>query len=120
MDLRQLSLLLIKIAGLVIVAIAITAIPGYVNYYVDRGEGTLLSFFALTVIPLAFPVIIGVLMWRFPSTITNKILIDGAEYAKQSDMIAELERVVVTLLGLLIMYFALSDLVYNQSYISTA
>jgi len=117
MDLRQLSSLLIKIAGLVIIIFAITGIPGYINSYLYQENGTLLGFFVFTIIPLIFPLIIGSLMWKFPNSITNKIIEAEGDLSTNKQLLSELERIAMTILGLILLFYGLSDLIYNFAYV---
>ncbi len=117
MDYRQLSNLLIKIAGIVIIVFAVTAIPGHINSFLYQGQDTLAKFAVWVIIPLIFPIIVGLLMWSFPGTLTNRIFEKDIESSKSNGVSEEVEQIAVTVLGLILLFFALSDLTFNLVYV---
>lgn len=117
MDYRQLSNLLIKIAGIVVIVFTVAAIPEHINSFLYQGQDTLSNFVVWVIIPLLAPIIIGLLMWSFPRTITNKIFEKEIEPAGSNRAIEEIERIAVTVLGLTLLFFALSDLIFNLVYV---
>ncbi|USF86400.1 hypothetical protein [Candidatus Endoriftia persephonae] len=117
MDYRQLSNLLIKVSGIVIVVFAVTAIPGHINSFLHQGQDTLAKFAMWVIFPLIAPVIIGLLMWSFPGTITNRVFDKSIESSESNRAAEEIERIAVTILGLILLFFALSDLAFNFTYV---
>lgn len=117
MDYRQLSNLLIKIAGIVIIVFAVTAIPGHINSFLYQGQETLAKFALWVILPLIVPLIVGLLMWSFPRTITNRIFEKDLEASGSNRVAEEIERIAVTILGLILLFFALSDLTFNFVYV---
>lgn len=113
MDFRQISALLIKISGLVVIVFAVTGIPGYINSFLYIGNDTLVNFIMWIVIPLVFPLSIGLAMWFFPKSITNKIIKNNNESIDANKITAEIEQIAITVLGLILLFFALSDLTFN-------
>jgi len=117
MDYRELSKLLIKVAGMVVIVIAITSIPSHINGFLYQGQDTLSNFIKWVLLPLSPPLIVGYLMWSFPGTITNKIIEKNSEQTTNTVSLNEIERVAITTLGLVLMFYALSDIVFNFTYV---
>jgi hypothetical protein len=68
-------------------------------------------------VPLIFPLIIGSVMWFFPGTINNKIMGHDSEPSLNNKTLNELERIAVTVLGLILMFYALSDITFHLVYV---
>jgi hypothetical protein len=76
----------------------------------DDQPGMYLSY----VFTLLAPFLFGVLLWLFPAPIANSVVrVDAAAAKPKTGWADELERVGVSLLGLFLLYHALSDLVYH-------
>lgn len=117
MDLRQLSALLVKISGMVVIVFAVSGIPGYINSFLHQGQDTFVNFSAWVLSPLAFPLFIGLLMWSFSKSITNKIIKDGTGPIDSNEFLVEIERIAITVLGIILLFFALSDQTFNLIFI---
>jgi len=117
MDYRELSKLLIKVAGMVVIVIAITSIPSHINGFLYQGHDTFLNFIKWVLFPLSLPLIVGYLMWSFSGTITNKIIEKNIEPAINTVALKEIEQIAVTILGLILMFYSLSDIVFNIMYV---
>jgi len=117
MDYRQLSNLLIKISGVVIIVFVVTGIPGHINSFYYQGQETLAKFAVLVIFPLMFPFIIGLMMWFFPGTMTNKMLDKSIDSAPSKGAFEEFERIAITVLGVTLLFFALSDLTFNLAFV---
>jgi len=73
-DYRDLTNLLLKVAGAVIIIFAIINVPTYVSYYFTLQEESVAAFLGVSVIPMLVPVAVGLFLLLFPVTITNKII----------------------------------------------
>jgi len=102
---------------MVVIVFAITGIPGYITGYLYQGVDTPINFVTWVLVPLIFPLIIGSVMWFFPGTINNKIISGNTESEINNKTLNELERIAVTILGLVLMFFALSDMAFHITYI---
>jgi len=119
MDYRELTILLIKVAGAVIIAFAISTIPlTYWEFYRARNPNDSIFFFTLTtVFPLAFPLIIGAAMMALPGTIANRLIKNGDDNSDKTISLKGLEVVAFRLLGLYLLFRVVSDYVYNFFYL---
>jgi hypothetical protein len=102
MDTRSIGAIIIKITGLVMVVISIIQIPAYFpltgrGYSFSFGE--MLGTAALGLGPLA---LIGLLLWFFPGTITNRI-VSGAPAGSTPIDFRPLELIALTVLGVFIL-----------------
>ncbi len=117
MDLRQISKLLIKISGMVVIVFAITGIPSYITGYIIQSANAPVNLVTWVLVPLIFPLIIGSVMWFFPGAINNIIIGHNSELSLNNKTLNELERIAVTVLGLALMFFALSDMAFHITYV---
>lgn len=115
MDYKGLTALLIKIGGLVIVVVMISLLPTYVSAGIGALETSWLAFFTVAILPLLFPLMVGILMLVFPATIANRII----QGEKLSDLpttyLPQLEQLAMTLLGVYLLFRAISDFVFHLS-----
>jgi len=116
MDIKQLSSLLVKVAGIVLIVYAISGIPNNINSYLFQGKDTAINFAVWVIIPVLFPFLIGMAMWKFPTIITNKV-INGVSNEVEGNTFRELELIALTILGLVLLFFALSDITFNLIYV---
>ena len=119
MNYYDLTRVLIKIAGAAIIAIAISAMPSYLSYYFSLrlADDSVWLFFSYTVLPMAVPICLGVVMLYLPGTIANKI-VSPPEPGRP--IVADLEGLQVVafgVLGLYLLFQVLSDFIYNFSFI---
>ena len=112
MDTRTFAATLLKVAGLVICVYTFTKIPAYLppalanDLRLDTSVRVLIA--AMDLVP---PFILGLLLWFFPGRVANKIII-GED--KTSPVVAsEIERVAITVLGLYVVVYGISDLAYQ-------
>lgn len=116
---NDLTRLLIKISGAVIIIFVLISIPGYVAFYFSLRleDDSFWLFFIYSIIPVIIPIGGGLLMLYFPGMIANK-LINGS----QSEVIAEhdiepIQSIAFGVLGLYLLFRVISDLTYNFSYL---
>lgn len=115
MNTKELSTLLIKIAGIVIIIFTVTGIPGYVASYAAFMDKSTVSYFAYVIIPNVLPLIVGIWMFLTPQKLTEKIIEikQTDEQYKKTTNLAEIERIAITVLGIYLLFLAISDMVYN-------
>ena len=96
MDTRGVSVVLLKLTGLVLIVISVSQLPSYFPLSgrgYDFSMGQVLGTAALALAPLA---LIGLVLWFFPGTVANKV-VSGAP----ADVdLAPIELVALTILGL--------------------
>ena len=115
MDTKDVSAVLLKTIGLVMVAYAVFEIP---LYFIPNSGATdqfsFLAVFAQAAAALALPIILGLLLWFFPATITNKI-VSGDKLSGDRFGATDLERVALTVVGAWLLAYGVADLIYSIS-----
>ena len=115
MNYKDLTALLIKVGGLVIVVVMISLLPSYVSAGIGALETSWFAFFTVAILPLLFPLLVGILMLVFPGKIGNRI-IQGEKLSElPTTYLPQLERLAMTLLGVYLLFRAISDFVFHLS-----
>lgn len=110
MDYRDLTKILIKIAGAAIVVFGVIQIPvHFLNYY-SLEKDSFLLFVGITVIPVMLTVSIGVILWLLPGIVTNKIVV-GPDYPKGKDL-EKIQVIAFATIGMYLLVRAIGDIVY--------
>ena len=113
-DLRSIVRLVLKLSGLVMVIWGLVTVISFVPVVfplseVSMGRDALYVLFS----PLVM-VAFGLFLWLFPAPVTNTVFRkDSKDSAAEPRWAAELQVVGVSLLGLWLLYRAISDLVYH-------
>ena len=109
MDYKSLTLLLLRLTGVIIMVWAITAAPHtFVLLHLSAGVNTDSAPWLLTIVASALPILVGLLLVYFPGTIANKIVAPGTE----SIDILNLQQLAFSVLGLYFISLAVFDAVY--------
>jgi len=115
MDTKDISAVLLKTIGLVMLAYAVFEIPLY--FPPNSGstdQYSIFGAFAQAVATLTLPIALGLLLWFFPARVTNKIVsgvkLSGARFGS-----VELERVALTVVGAWLVAYGIADLIYSIS-----
>jgi hypothetical protein len=111
MDEARLSRLLIKIAGLVIVVFAVATSPSYVQHALSAREvdASLWFYFVQGMLPILLPLLLGVLMFLFPSEVARRSIgIAKLEAGRAVDSLA-VEAIAYAVLGAYLLVEALVD-----------
>lgn len=99
MDAKTIAAIIVKITGLVMVVLAVIQIPAFLPFTsrgYDFSVAEAMGAAALGLGPLA---LIGLLLWFFPGTITNRI-VSGAPATGSPVDLRPLELVALTVLGI--------------------
>lgn len=116
MDYRDITTLLIRIAGVVIIIFGIIQIPGYFLNYYQLHEDSFFYFLGITLVPVFLIVVLGAVLWLFPGTIVNKIVVGPNQPIKfQSDQV---QVIAFSTLGMYILFRGVSDLVFWVSFMA--
>ena len=114
MDLKDISAVLLKTVGLVMLAFALFEIPSYLPPRVSLTEYSLLSATVDAAAILTLPIILGLLLWFFPGTVVNKI-VSGEKLSGERFGVREFERVALTIFGAWLIAYGIADLIYIVS-----
>src|SRR5438552_6077013 len=114
MDTKDLTAVSLKVTGLVILAYSVFQLP---RYFIPTA-GSISSSFTGSLLEaaaaLALPAIVGLLLWLFPATVTNKI-VSGHKLSEATFGVPQLERVALSVLGIWLVASGLGDIIYNLS-----
>lgn len=113
MTLRDLTALTVKISGLVLFVLLVARLPEYLKSYIADGgyEGEFV--FWIYFLPLVIPGIVALLFFTFPYSIANRMIATSPDRKESNFDLAGIELILIRLLGLLLFYYALSDLVFH-------
>jgi hypothetical protein len=115
MDIKDVSAVLLKAIGLVMLAFAVFEIP---LYFPPRSnlteEYSIFAAFVQAASTLALPFVLGLILWFFPATVTNKI-VSGEKISGERFGAPDLERVALTVVGAWLVAYGIADLVYTLS-----
>ena len=114
METKDISNIILKIAGMILVIISLLRFPDYISYYTEQPEKSLILFISSVLIPNGFPLIIGIIFFRKPGTITNKILVKNSDEDEKINYI-KLEQIILTALGVYIVFNTISLFSYEIS-----
>ncbi len=120
MDYRNLTNLLIKIAGVAIIAYSFIEIPAYVSYYFSLQIDSFWGFIGMSVVPMFVPIIVGIVFLFFPAAVTNKLISGEGETNIASIDILATERIAFSALGLYLLFRVISDLFFHGTSIYLA
>jgi hypothetical protein len=112
MDSKDLTRLLVKLIGAVLVFWYLAWLPSAISAAFQAKlflQGLLLHF-----APAVIPLVLGFLIFMFPATITNK-LIDGSKLETPQTLVTELELLALRLLGVFYLFRGGVDLAYHVS-----
>lgn len=120
MNYNELSSLLLKISGLIIIIFTVINIPNYfIGYYSTQNffgneVSDLAAFLGSVFLPAFITIAIGFLLFKFPKTVTNKI-IAGSSESSSADL-KTITAVAYSAIGMYFVAFSIADLVYWAIY----
>ncbi len=115
MDTKDVSAILLKTVGLVMLAYAIFELPLYFPPRSNPNEEySVFGALAQAGLALTLPVVLGLLLWFFPATVTNRI-VSGEKLSAERFGSRELERVALTVVGAWLVAYGVADLIYAIS-----
>jgi hypothetical protein len=112
MDTKDIAALLVKTAGLILFGYAVIRLPAYILPGGDpNAPFSIAALFAQAAVFLALPMLLGLLFWFFPATVTNK-MVSGEKLAGAQFGLREFERVALTIVGVSIVAYGLADFIH--------
>ena len=114
MKLSDLAVLTIRISGLVLFVLTIAGLPEYLKSYLVDGGGSDAYVFWQYFLPIVIPGIVSLLLFCFPYSIANKIVIKLPGSKESEYNLFEIELILIKLSGLVLIYFAASDLILHM------
>jgi hypothetical protein len=114
-DIKDISAVLLKTVGLVMLAYAVFEIP---LYFPPSSESTerysVFAALAQAATALTLPIVLGLLLWFFPATVVNRI-VSGEKLSGEHFGAPQLERVALTVVGAWLVAYGVADLIYSVS-----
>jgi len=99
MDTRGIGALLLKVAGLILLLVAISQLPGYFPLTGRGYEFSIGEAFTTAALALGPLVVLGLVLWFFPDTLVNRIVIPEPSASPAAEG-RPLELVAITLVGI--------------------
>lgn len=113
MTLRDLAVLSIKISGIVLFVLVVSRLPEYLKSYLSDESSMGMAKFWIYFIPLLIPGVIAVFLFKFPMIIADQVVYGGGDVSKDEIDFDRLELMLIRILGLLLCFYAVSDLVFH-------
>ena len=110
MDYKDITALLVKIIGAVLIFLYLSWLPGAIG-----AAFTTPSFsqgFLVNIVPTALPLFLAIFIFQFPATITNK-LISGVSTDNQSEHLLPIQTVLLKLIGVFYIFRSVVELVFH-------
>lgn len=114
MDIRDITALAVKISGIVLLVIVVSKLPEYFKTYLAQQNHMNPVNIWHYLMPLLIPSVVSVLLITFPSKVSNAVIFDG-KAVKSSVDLNGIEIIIIRALGILLLFWAVSDLVFHIS-----
>ncbi len=118
MTYRDLTILTIKISGVVLFVLVVSRFPEYLKSYLNESSSEGLYKFWAYFLPIIIPGLISVFLFKFPSLVADQIITGSEGLSNDGFDFKKLEIVLIRVLGLLLCFYAISDLVFHLSNIT--
>ncbi|MGL1932229.1 MAG: hypothetical protein OCC45_10765 [Desulfotalea sp.] len=117
MNYQQISNLLIKISGILIIVFTLSQIPHYLFLVSGYGENKLGIFLTSALLPSILPLVIGVFMFIKHEKITNQFVVEPEKLDHKTEIQCYrfIERISLSILGYYLLFISFSDILYNLS-----
>ena len=112
MDFRELTKLLFKISGALMLVQVVATMPRYFAPSVQMLNESFSLFFAAIVLPFSIPVALSLFLLFFPGVVANRLVTTAAASLpaiESQSFVVQLERALLSLLGLYLVYRAILD-----------
>lgn len=115
MTLRDITALTIKVSGIVLFIIVVARMPEYFKDYLTDQSAMVDGIAWRYIVPLLIPSIAALLLVLFPYSISDKVVFAAKSENEFKTQIHEIEIVAIRILGLLLLYWAISDAVFHAT-----
>src|SRR4051812_24485584 len=106
MDTRSIAAVLLKVTGLVLIVFSVSQLPGYFPLTSSTYRFSIAEVLSTTAIALGPLTLIGLLLWLFPGTLTNRIVSSAPSDLGVAD-VRPIEQVALTILGIYLLAHAI-------------
>lgn len=117
MDTKQISNLLLKVGGMLIVVLSISDFHNYISDFAQYTEKSFSLFLTTVIIPNIFPLTLGMFIFLQPGRITNKIIRNTQNELDNSHNInlPQIEQICLSMLGFYLLFQSTSDLIFHTA-----
>ena len=115
MHTKDISNLLLKVGGMLIIILTVPAIPNYVSVYTQYEERNIALFASIVLIPNILPLLLGFFLFFKPGKITNKVVQNNNEKTDNSSIVSlmQIEKICLSTLGFFLLFMSVSDIVFH-------
>ena len=107
---KEITAYAVRIAGLILIVTTLVKFPVAIYAYTSQLENSIAAYF----LPLLIPLIVGIVLFKFPSAFSDKYI--NLETSSESRLNAEQYLYVGTILvGYILLFYSLSDIVFHVS-----
>lgn len=108
MDFRDLTRLIVKVFGALVLVDALTLLPGQISYAMSQFDGwqTVMIY---VVWPFVFTAAIGCAMLLWPGVISNR-LIRADSFSGSTDVYVRIQHIALCVLGVYLLFSAIAEL----------
>lgn len=113
MKLHDVTALTVKISGLVLFVLVLSKIPEYVKSFVSAENSQYATSSLYYILPLLIVATACIILFLFPYKISNHLLFKSESVSMPDDLTGQFQIVAIRLLGLLLLFWAVSDIVFH-------
>ena len=115
MNTKDITNMLLKVGGMLIIVLTVSAIPNYVSLYMQYQERNISLFVSVVIIPNILPLLLGFFIFLKPGTITNKIIQNNNPKTDsyQNVSLIQIEQICLSTLGFYLLFLSTSDIVIH-------
>lgn len=117
MDTKNISNLLLKVGGILIIVLSVSNIHSYVSVYAQYTEKSVSLFLTTVIIPNILPFLLGMVLFLKPGKITNKIIQNTNNESDNPANISllQIEQICLSTLGFYLLFQSSSDIVFHTA-----
>ncbi len=115
MNIKDITALTIKISGIVLFVLVVAKMPEHFKGYLAAQEEVRSISIWHYIVPLLIPGIFAILLVAFPYKISSKLVFKENIQPDTDANLKRIEIIAIRILGLLLLYFAISDIVFHTS-----
>ena len=112
MKIIDLTALAIKVAGIVLFVIVLSKVPDYAQFFYTAENNKYTVSIIYLVLPLVIVVAACIGLFLFPYKLSNKLIVTP-DTTDQSDINNAYQMIGIRLLGLLLLFWSVSDMVFT-------
>ena len=106
---KNITTLIVRIAGLAIIFFTVIQIPKFAYAFASQLENNVFVFS----LPIFIPLVVGFIFFKFPKTFSDKFIeLKETPHITSEEILA----IILKTLGFVLLFYALSDTVYNITY----